>query len=224
MSSRDADPRSDASSRLQAHLAGILDVALDCIVSVDHVGRFLDFNPAAERTFGYRRAEVLGRDMTDLIVPPALREGHRRGMARLFAGEAPRMLGQRIEITAMRADGTEFPVELAITRVATDGPPVYTAHLRDITERKRAEAENAALKGKLEELLAQRTADLAHAQRDLAAALAAQRESQTYFEKSFHASPALMSIASATDGTLLEVNPAIVRGSGTAVTPSIQSA
>ncbi|PAW66475.1 MAG: hypothetical protein B9S34_07920 [Opitutia bacterium Tous-C1TDCM] len=214
MSSRDADPRSDASSRLQAHLAGILDVALDCIVSVDHVGRFLDFNPAAERTFGYRRAEVLGRDMTDLIVPPALREGHRRGMARLFAGEAPRMLGQRIEITAMRADGTEFPVELAITRVATDGPPVYTAHLRDITERKRTEQSVLELQGRLENLLAERTADLIRARHELELSLSAQRETQRYFETGFHASPALMSIASAVDGTLLEANPAFVRASG----------
>ena len=83
--------------------------------------------------------------MTDLIVPPALRERHRAGMQRLLAGEAPRLLGQRVEIVAMRADGTEFPVELAITRVATDGPPVYTAHLRDITDRRRAEAEILAL-------------------------------------------------------------------------------
>ncbi len=214
MPHRNPDSLPAAQARLQAHLAGVLEVALDCIVTVDHAGRFIDFNPAAERTFGYRRAEVLGRDMSDLIVPPALRERHRQGMSRLFAGEAPRLLGQRIEIVAMRADGTEFPVELAITRVATDGPPIYTAHLRDITERKRAEAETAALKGKLEELLARRTADLAAAQRDLAAALAAQRESQTYFEKSFHASPALMSIASAVDGKILEVNPAFIRGSG----------
>ncbi len=145
MPHRNPDSLPAAQARLQAHLAGVLEVALDCIVTVDHAGRFIDFNPAAERTFGYRRADVLGRDMSDLIVPPALRERHRQGMSRLFAGEAPRLLGQRIEIVAMRADGTEFPVELAITRVATDGPPIYTAHLRDITERKRAEAETAAL-------------------------------------------------------------------------------
>ncbi len=216
MSHRDRDDHSlpAAQDRLRAHLAGILEVALDCIVTVDHEGRFIDFNPAAERTFGYRRADVLGREMTDLIVPPALREGHRGGMRRLLAGEAPKMLGQRVEITAMRADGSEFPVELAITRIATDGPPIYTAHLRDITERRRSENEILALQDQLRSLLAQRTADLTAAQRELKASLAAQRESQTYFEKSFHASPALMSIANAGDHKLLEVNPAWLRGSG----------
>jgi PAS domain S-box-containing protein len=213
MSSR-ADSVHDAQARLRAHLAGVLEVALDCIVTIDHDGRFIDFNPAAEQTFGYRRADVIGREMTDLIVPPALRSGHREGMARLLAGNAPRMLGQRIETIAMRADGTEFPVELAITRLATEGPPIYTAHIRDITERRRTEGEVLALQEKLQQLLAERTADLVAAQRELKVSIAAQKESQAYFEKSFHASPALMSIASATDHTILEVNPAWLRGSG----------
>lgn len=203
-----------AQARLRAHLAGILDVALDCIVTIDHEGRCIDLNPAAERTFGYPRDAVIGRDMTDLIVLPALREDHRQDMRRLLSGEAPRMLGQRVEITAMRADGSEFPAELAITRIATDGPPRYTAHLRDITERRRSENEILALQDQLRSLLAQRTADLTAAQRELRASLAAQRESQTYFEKSFHSSPALMSIANAGDHQLLEVNPAWLRGSG----------
>ncbi|MES2695942.1 MAG: PAS domain S-box protein [Verrucomicrobiota bacterium] len=215
MSPRDSDSFPADQAPLRAHLAGILDVALDCIVTVDHDGRFIDFNPAAERTFGYKRIEVIGREMTDLIVPPALRERHRQGMARLLSGGAPRMLGQRIEISAMRADGREFPVELAITRVETGGAnPVYAAHIRDITERQRTEGELMALHQRLESLLAQRTADLTAAQRELKASLAAQRDSQTYFEKSFHASPALMSIASATDFKLLEVNPEFVRCSG----------
>ncbi|MCX6954743.1 MAG: PAS domain S-box protein [Verrucomicrobia bacterium] len=203
-----------AQSRLQAHLAGILEVALDCIVTVDHAGRFIDFNPAAERTFGYTRAEVLGREMSDLIVPPAMREGHRAGMARVLGGGAPRMLGHRIEITAMRADGTEFPVELAITRIATDGPPIFTAHLRDISARKQTEGELLALQRDLARLVDERTAELARANAALAAGAASQRESQSYFAKSFHSSPALMSIARASDGTIIEANPAFLSGSG----------
>src|SRR4051812_2039443 len=77
---------SAAQARLQAHLAAVLDAALDCIVTIDHEGRFIDFNPAAERTFGWRRDEVIGREMAELIVPPALRERHRAGLARLAAG------------------------------------------------------------------------------------------------------------------------------------------
>jgi PAS domain S-box-containing protein len=125
----------------EARKSAILEGALDCIVTIDHRGEVLDFNPAAEHTFGYRRADVIGRAMVDLIVPPVHRDSHRRGMARyLETGEA-RVIGRRIEITGMRADGAEFPVELAITQVAGPGPPVFTAFLRDITDRRRAEAE-----------------------------------------------------------------------------------
>jgi PAS domain S-box-containing protein len=119
--------------------AAILEAALDCIITADHEGRITEFNPAAERTFGYRRDEVLGRELADVIVPPWLREAHREGFARhLTTGEA-RVLGRRLELTAMRADGSEFPVELTITRSTLDGVPFFTGYLRDITERKRAE-------------------------------------------------------------------------------------
>ncbi len=115
--------------------------ALDCIVTIDHEGRITEFNPAAERTFGHRWDEVVGAPLADVIVPPALREAHRRGLARYVATEEARVLGKRVEMTAVRADGSEFPVELAITRIPLDGPPSFTGYLRDITERKRAEEE-----------------------------------------------------------------------------------
>jgi PAS domain S-box-containing protein len=121
--------------------SSIVDLALDCIITSDHRGVITEFNPASEATFGYRKADVIGRQMVDLIIPPALREQHLRGMERyLKTGEA-RVLGRRIEITGMRADGSEFPVELAIVRVPIPGPPFFTAYLRDLTERKRFERE-----------------------------------------------------------------------------------
>ena len=119
--------------------AAIVDSALDCIVTIDQKGRLTEFNPAAEQTFGYRRDEVLGKHMADVIIPPSLREKHRQGFARYLATGEARVLGKRIEMTAVRADGSEFPVELAITRIPLEGPPSFTGHLRDITERKRAE-------------------------------------------------------------------------------------
>jgi signal transduction histidine kinase len=79
--------------------------------------------------------------MAELIVPPDLRASHRRGLARYLAGGTPRVLDQRFEIEALRADGTRFPVELAITRIHVPGPPVFTGYLRDITERRRAETD-----------------------------------------------------------------------------------
>jgi signal transduction histidine kinase len=81
----------------------------------------------------------LGKHLADVIIPPSLREKHRQGFARYLATGEARVLGKRIEMTAVRADGSEFPVELAIARIPLEGPPSFTGYLRDITERKRAE-------------------------------------------------------------------------------------
>ena len=148
-----------ALKRSEARKTAILDSALDCIVTIDHEACITEFNPAAERAFGYRRDEVVGRRLADVIIPPALREEHRRGFARYLATGEARVLGRRIEMPAVRADGSEFPVELAITRIPLEGPPCFTGYLRDITEPKRAEAELRhsheqlrALTGRLETL------------------------------------------------------------------------
>jgi PAS domain S-box-containing protein len=125
----------------EARHRAMLDAALDCVVTMDHEGRVVDFNPAAERTFGYRASDAIGREMAELIVPPELRERHRRGLARYLASEEPVLLDRRLEITGMRADGTKFPVELTITRIDLPGPPTFTGYLRDITERRAGEAE-----------------------------------------------------------------------------------
>jgi PAS domain S-box-containing protein len=119
----------------------IVDSALDCILTIDHEGCITEFNPAAERTFGYRRNEVLGMPLANVIIPLSLREKHRQGFAHYLATGEARVLGKRIETTAVRADGSEFPVELTISRIPLEGPPSFTGYLRDITERKRAEQE-----------------------------------------------------------------------------------
>src|SRR5580698_9818820 len=127
--------------RSEVHKAAIVDSALDCIVTIDHEGCITEFNPAAEHTFGRRRDEVLGKHLADVIIPPSLREKQRQGFARYLATGEARMLGKRLEIMAVRADGSEFPVELAITRIPLEGPPSFTGYLRDITERRRARQE-----------------------------------------------------------------------------------
>src|SRR5207253_10603295 len=109
------------------------------IITINDRGRITEFNPAAEKIFGRARAEVMGNELAEVIVPPSLREKHRRGLERFLAGGQATMLGKRVEIMAMRADGKEFPVELAITKVSLDGPPMFTGFVRDITERRRAE-------------------------------------------------------------------------------------
>jgi PAS domain S-box-containing protein len=132
--------QSDAALRQgEARKAAILDAALDCIITIDHEGHVMEFNPAAERTFGYSRNEIVGKQLADAIIPPALRKKHRQGMARYLANGEARLIGRRVEMTAVRADGSEFPVELAISRIALEGPPSFTCYLRDITERKQSE-------------------------------------------------------------------------------------
>ena len=120
----------------EARKAGILEAVLDCIITIDHRGRIVEFNPAAERTFGYKRADVLGRDMAKLMIPVDLRGAHRDGLARYLATGTSHTIDRRFETTAMRADGTEFPVELSISRIPTAGQPMFTGFLRDITTQK----------------------------------------------------------------------------------------
>ena len=116
----------------------IVDAAIDCVITIDADGIVREFNPAAERTFGYSREQAVGRELAALVVPERYRDRHRRGLERLRAGGSGRLLGDRIELEAIRADGEEFPVELTITPISDD-PPAYTGWLRDITKRRRAE-------------------------------------------------------------------------------------
>jgi PAS domain S-box-containing protein len=123
----------------EALKSAILEAALDCIVSIDHDSRIVEWNPAAERTFGYTREVALGCDIAELIIPPELRDRHRRGMAHYLATGEGAVLGKRVELEAIRADGSRFPVELAISPIEIGGRPHFTAYLRDISERTRAE-------------------------------------------------------------------------------------
>jgi PAS domain S-box-containing protein len=137
--------------RVAALLEAMLASSLDAVVTIDETGRVLTFNNAAEATFGYSAEDAHGRDVAELIIPPSLRERHYNALARhLDTGERT-ILNRRVELTGMRADGSEFPVELTVTRVPLAGPPTFTAYLRDITERKRAEAELQASRARVVE-------------------------------------------------------------------------
>ncbi|HXG12094.1 MAG TPA: PAS domain S-box protein [Gemmataceae bacterium] len=199
----------------EARKAAILESAFDAIVTLDQEGNVLEFNPAAERMFGYAKADAIGRPVADLIVPPGLRDQCRQGFAQFLAGSSHptgslhgskgdkndplsshgskgdkndplsctggerdknnplssragegdkndplssrrgkgdkndplspsgergrgegAMFGKRVEMTARRADGSEFPVELAVAQIGGDGPPLFTAYIRDLTEQK----------------------------------------------------------------------------------------
>ena len=121
-----------------ARVGAYFEAALDCVIMADASGRVVEFNPAAERTFGYSRDEALGRTMAELIVPPSLRERHSTAFARFIETGHGTMLGRRLELTGMRADGSEFPVELALSQVEAE-PFLICGALRDISAAKQAE-------------------------------------------------------------------------------------
>jgi two-component system cell cycle sensor histidine kinase/response regulator CckA len=129
----------DALRESEGTKAAILRGALDAIVTMDHEGKVRGWNPAAERIFRYAASEVIGRSLAELIVPPAQRPLHVRGLADFLAtGQGP-ILDKRLEMSAVRADGSEFPAELSVTRIQNSGRPLFTGFVRDVTERKRAE-------------------------------------------------------------------------------------
>jgi two-component system sensor histidine kinase UhpB len=139
----------------EARKAAMLEAALDAIISIDADGHILEFNPAAERTFGYSREEAMGRELADLLIPPAYRDLHREGLAHyLRTGEGP-VLDSRVELSALRADGTEIPVELTVTRVPQKGPPQFLGFLRDISEPKQAREELSRAEARYRNLVEQ---------------------------------------------------------------------
>jgi diguanylate cyclase (GGDEF)-like protein/PAS domain S-box-containing protein len=117
-----------------------LESALDCIVTTDHEGRIVEFNPMAERVFLYARADMLGRKLSEVLVPAHMRRRHEVSMKRLLTSAQQSMLNRRIESVALRGDGTTIPVELMMQRITDTEPPLFTGFLRDISERKEAEA------------------------------------------------------------------------------------
>ena len=141
---RDITPQKEAQKALEQaerRKSAILDASLDAIITMDHEGRLLDFNPAAERIFGYSRDQALGKPLADLMIPARLREQHWSGLRRYLAKGESTVLGRRIEVEALHSLGHEFPAELSISRVNGIDPPLFTATLRDITDRKRSEEE-----------------------------------------------------------------------------------
>jgi two-component system, LuxR family, sensor kinase FixL len=117
----------------------ILDSSLDAVVTIDEAGRVTGWNPQATSTFGWTRDDVVGKEMAELIIPERYREAHRRGLRNfLSTGEGP-LLNRRLELAAIRKDGTEIPVELTISPLSLPDRYEFSAFIRDITERKATE-------------------------------------------------------------------------------------
>jgi PAS domain S-box-containing protein len=122
--------------------SAVVESALDGIITMDHEGVVLEFNPAAERIFGYRRSHAVGKPLAELIIPPLLRKAHRSELERFVSEGASPILNRRLELPAMRAGGREIPVELTVTAVQTGtGPPVFVGFVRDLSAQKKTEIE-----------------------------------------------------------------------------------
>jgi PAS domain S-box-containing protein len=125
-----------AVSGSEARKNAMLESALDCVITIDDLGRIVEFNPAAEKTFLRSRADVLGKLMVDLLVPDDYRERHLQAFQRCLGPGGERPAGRRIELEGLRGDGSRFPVELSVTSIHVGDTPSFTAYLRDISSRK----------------------------------------------------------------------------------------
>ena len=121
------------------HTRMLLDSALDAVIGADQDGKVVVWSAQAERIFGYPTEQALGREIAELIVPPMHREKHRQGLARFMATGIATVIGKRVESTGMRADGSEFPIELSIAAQRQAAGHFFSAYVRDISERKAAE-------------------------------------------------------------------------------------
>jgi PAS domain S-box-containing protein len=129
----------------QDRVRRILDTAHEAFVSMDGKGVIREWNSAAEETFGWPRAKVIGRPLAEVIIPPRFREAHQRGIEQFVkTGEGP-LMSKRIELPALHRKGHELPVELTISPVKVQGGYLFNAFLHDVSERKRAEEDETRL-------------------------------------------------------------------------------
>lgn len=150
---RDISRRREAEAReklARTQFEDAVTAAMDAIIIIDEAGDIISFNPAAEHIFGFAADDVVGRPMSDFIVPERYREAHKAGMQHyLRTGEGP-VLNSRIEIHGLKADGEEIEIELAIKDIAGPSGKSFIGYARDISDRKRYEQEIVEAKNRAE--------------------------------------------------------------------------
>jgi PAS domain S-box-containing protein len=130
-------------------VGSIFRAAIDAVVVMGADGRVQDWNPAAEELFGYSRDEAVGQEVAELIIPGPVRGAHRHALARYLESGETTILDRRIELSALRRDGSEFPIELTVTRLPGSEAPLFAAFIRDLEERSRAQEENLRLQQRM---------------------------------------------------------------------------
>lgn len=194
----------------------VVETAEDAIVSVDGTGRIIYWNRGAERIFGYGGVEALGKPLA-FIMPERYRKGHAEGVSRVAGGGDSGVIGRTVELSAVRKDGSEFPVELSLAKWESGEGTFFTGIIRDITSRKAAETELKAHRDRLEIMVADRTANLTAINEELETEIVERRqaerllrESEEKFRGIMEAAPIGLAITSF-DGRVLEVNPALYK-------------
>jgi PAS domain S-box-containing protein len=132
--------REEALRLLQDQARSVIESARDAFVAIDEDGLVIDWNLGAERLFGFSHRETMGRPLTETIIPERYRGAHMAGLQRVLAGGEAHVLGRQIEFTALHHDGHEIPVELSVWRLKSAKARCFNAFIRDISERKQAEA------------------------------------------------------------------------------------
>ena len=133
----------------------IIDSALDAVITMDADGNITNWNEQAEKTFGWKYSEAIGKPFVDMIIPDNQHDAHRDGMSRfLETGHSP-ILNRRIEVVGKRRDGSQFPLELTVHNLIVNGKDIFTSFLRDITDSKQAEESLRASKQRLQGFFSQ---------------------------------------------------------------------
>lgn len=187
--SMDVSDRTEANARLRASeekLRKISDSVLEAVVMIDDLGNVVHWNPAAERIFGYSAAEIIGRDAHDILTPPDLRAAAKEGMRNFLKTGGGKAVGNTLELSALRKNGELFPIEISVSAISLDDKHAAVAVIRDISERKRAERELARYREHLQELVAERTQELAEANRRLHEDICRRREAEKSLCQAHH--------------------------------------
>jgi PAS domain S-box-containing protein len=150
-------------------MRAVLNAAMSAVVVIDQSGRITDWNERAELIFGWTREEVVGRELIDTIIPPAFRDQHRHGLRRYLQSGIGPVLNTVIEVTALRRNGDEFPVDLSVSPLKTGDTVSFCGFITDITERKHAEERLRQFNQELERMVKDRTAELEFANKELEA-------------------------------------------------------
>lgn len=154
-------------SESETRVRAVIDSAMSAVIVIDEKGLITEWNVRAEKMFGWTKEEAIGKELSDTIIPENYRTAHREGLKRYRSTGEGRVINQTIELTAMRSDGSEFPVELSISPMKSEGRLTFCGFITDITERKKAEEEIRSFNLKLEQKVQERTEELQIANKEL---------------------------------------------------------